>query len=246
MKYGFSSFNIPTGTLEERICRNVGRFNGAHDITFVDNEYFQYDHKHHVSIVAACKPKYATVMDVMTEEQCDADGIEYRSFSQIMEWADEIADHAENVIVIPKYDCLDQIPERFVLGYSIPTSHGGTPVPLEAFKGRRVHLLGGSWKWQRNAVLQLGDSVVSLDNNYLNYHSNYGEFSFPDGHVQDINSLDVGSWITAPRLLAMMLSFNAIAYELDRILRGANDDTERRTNDDSESELFGDNGLNGV
>ena len=85
MKYGFSSFNIPTGTLEERICRNVERFNGTHDITFVDNEYFQYDHEHHASIVAACKPKYATVMDVMTEEQCDADGIEYRSFSQIME-----------------------------------------------------------------------------------------------------------------------------------------------------------------
>ncbi len=132
-----------------RTCGNMSVFRELHNVQFVDNDYFKYDHEHHVAIVEKFKPKYATVMDVMTRAQCEKAGIEYAPLEQVLDWAEEVGQYAQNVIVIPKYDCIDEIPEKFMLGYSVPTSHGGTPLPPEMFLGRRVHLLGGSWKSQR-------------------------------------------------------------------------------------------------
>jgi hypothetical protein len=85
----------------------------------------------------------------------------------ILQQADELSAYAENVIVIPKVDVIGSIPERFMLGYSVPSSYGGTPVSPTRFEGRRVHLLGGSWTIQKRYLRALGDSVVSLDNNSL-------------------------------------------------------------------------------
>ena len=130
----------------KRPCPN--HTENKHRVVFIDNDYFDYDHEIHRAFVEKYRPKYATVKDVMTRAQCKAAGIEYTPLEQILEWAKDLEQFAENVIVIPKYDCLAQIPERYVLGYSIPTSHGGTPLAPERFRGRRIHLLGGSWKKQ--------------------------------------------------------------------------------------------------
>lgn len=154
----------------------------AHVPQFVDNDYHNYNHIQHLGGVKRWKPKYATVCDLMTREQCDAAGIPFHPIEQILDWAEEISAHAENVILIPKYDCFDQIPDKpnYMLGYSVPTSYGGTPLPIEMFKGRRVHLLGGSPRRQIQYFQALQDDVVSLDNNYILKISAYGQVYLPN------------------------------------------------------------------
>ena len=183
------------------------------DIDFVDNEFKDYDHAQHLNAVRLLQPKYATVRDVMTQSQCSEIGIEYYSFDDIIDMARELNEYAENVMVIPKYDCIDDIPDEFMLGYSVPSSYGGTPLPIERFVGRRVHLLGGNWKRQRNALAVLGDSCVSLDNNHLMNIARFGQSYSPDGrHVltKDVMPGYYGN------MVAMLVSMSAIVADLSR------------------------------
>lgn len=157
---------------------------------FMDNEWHGYDHAAHVAAVAETRPKYATVRDVMTKAQCEAAGVGFLPLEEILEMAQEVAQHADHVIVIPKYDCLDKIPEEYVIGFSVPTSYGGTPMPASALRGRRVHLLGGSWKNQRAYLDILGEDVVSLDNNHLLRISEWGKFQVGNGRELVLRNLD--------------------------------------------------------
>lgn len=181
-------------------------------INFVDNGYRSYDHAVHLGVVADLKPKYATVRDIMTRDQCEAAGIAYYSLDQVLRWAEELEQHAQHVIVIPKYDCLADIPERYVLGYSVPTSHGGTPMPVERFRGRRVHLLGGSWKAQLSYLALLGEDVVSLDFNMTTKLASYGIFVYPDGSSSTLS--DIGIDTNDHRFIASAISFGHIGRAL--------------------------------
>lgn len=182
-------------------------------IGFMDNEWHGYDHEAHVRAVEETRPKYATVRDVMTKAQCAAAGVEFIPLARVLEMAQEVAQYADHVIVIPKYDCLEQIPEEYVIGFSVPTSYGGTPMPASALRGRRVHLLGGSWKNQRAYLDILGEDVVSLDNNHLLRVSEFGNFTYPDGSSSRLPALD-------PRMprtwqAAAILSLASIRDELN-------------------------------
>lgn len=208
LKYGFQS----TAKL---ICLYHQGMRG-HEVAFIDNDYFNYDHAEHAAVVAQYRPKYATVRDVMTHEQCQQDGIAHYPLPQILDWAEELAGKAENVIVIPKYDCIDKIPERYVLGYSIPTSHGQTPLPAAAFKGRRVHLLGGSWKLQLAYMAELGDDVVSIDNNYILKTAAFGQFVHPDGETQTLSEIGLGT-LTNPLYVAIAISLGSIGAKVNEL-----------------------------
>lgn len=215
-KYGVRSSDIAS---PDRVCPVVPR-STRHAVTFIDNEFKEYDHQHHLEIVSHFKPKYATVRDIMTPEQCTAAGITFYPYEQIMEWAEELAEHAENVIVIPKYNCLDRIPDKFVLGYSVPTEYGGTPLPVESFRGRRVHLLGGSWKAQLAHMAQLGDDVISVDNNHVErIASRWGEFIDPDGNARQMKAIGLGYLINV-RDAALVLSFGAIGAKVNELYAG--------------------------
>ena len=193
-----------------------------HALTFLDNDYFAYDHAEHVRQAAAGRPKYVTVRDAMTRDQCRESGVAHYPLAQILEWAAELEQHAQRVIVIPKYDCLDKIPERYVLGYSLPSSHGSTPLPLEAFAGRKVHLLGGSWRAQLGAMEALGDDVVSFDNNHVLKLALYAKFVRADGAQDDISNLGFGSGaVTNGYTLALVVSFGSIAAKVNELYPGA-------------------------
>ena len=209
LKYGIQSASY-------RLCPYTGQLSGRHEVAFIDNDYFKYDHEKHLQAVAEIKPKYATVRDVMTRTQCQDAGIEYYELSQVLAWAEELEQYAENVIVIPKYDCLDQIPERFVLGYSVPTSHGGTPLPVSSFKGRRVHLLGGSWKAQLAHMAELGDDVVSLDNNYVELiASKWGQWITPEGKTSQVQ--EILPHVQNVRYVALAISFGNIGVKVNEL-----------------------------
>ena len=210
LKYGIQSGQY-------RLCPYTEQLSGRHKVVFVDNDYFNYDHETHLRAVRELRPKYATVRDVMTEAQCREAGIQYYSLEQILEWAAELDEYAENVIVIPKYNCIDQIPEKYMLGYSVPTSHGGTPLPLELFRGRRVHLLGGSWRDQLRYMAALGDDVVSVDNNYIQrIASEFGNYILPDGETRQLADSGFG-YLTNVRYAALALSFGAMGAKINEL-----------------------------
>jgi hypothetical protein len=212
LKYGVRS----TDYRRRGLCPYVTQWPDLHRIVFVDNEYADYDHALHLSVVQELRPTYATVRDVMTREQCRDAGIAYYPLDTILAWAEEIAQYAENVIVIPKFDCIDNIPDCHMLGYSVPSSYGGTPLSVDLFRHRRVHLLGGSWKKQLEHLAALGDAVVSIDNNYINRMAEFGQFDNGDGHMQRVQ--DVGCRSTNnPRYAALALSFGLIATKVNEL-----------------------------
>jgi len=195
----------------------------AHKVQFVDNEYVNYDHQKHLDFVTAIRPKYATTRDLMSVEQCQEAEIPFYEYEQVMDWAAEISEVAENVIIIPKYaKVLDKIPPEYMLGYSVPTSHGGTPLPAEAFKGRRVHLLGGSWAAQLSYMAELGDDVLSFDNNYILKQSLFASFVLKDGTTKTLTDvgLEEGD-VTNPSYVAFAISCGAVAAGVNEIYGGA-------------------------
>lgn len=200
------------------ICPYCLRGDEKHKVAFIDNDYFNYDHSAHLNMVKEHRPKYATVMDVITEQQSRRDGVtKAYSLEQILDWAEELSEYAENIIVIPKYDVLDKIPEKFMLGYSVPTSHGGTPLPPEAFKGRKVHLLGGSWKAQLAYLAILQDDVVSIDNNHIhNIARQWGQFVTQNGETKQLQDVGMG-YLVNPRYTALALSFGAVAAKINEL-----------------------------
>lgn len=172
----------------------VERFPRGKPIMFMDNEWHGYDHAQHLAALAEFTPKYATVRDLVTRRQADEAGIEYYSIEETLGMAEEVAQHTENVILIPKYDCLDKLPstvagKRVVLGYSVESSYGGTPVPISKFAGRPVHLLGGSWKRQRALLEALRDDVVSLDNNNMLMVSRFASVNLVGGGTSTLDEV---------------------------------------------------------
>lgn len=210
-------------------CFSVGHVE-KHDICFIDNSYTEYDHALHLETVQKWKPKYATVRDVMSREQCTEAGIDYYPLEQILDWAAELSQYAENVIVIPKYDCMDQIPGQYMLGYSIPTTHGGTPLPTELFKGRRVHLLGGSFNRQLQYYHLLAEEVVSLDNNYVQKTAQYGQVWMPDGTNRSLTQLGIMD-VTNPLYCALALSLGHFAAAMHPYETQPIDPLEEHTHD---------------
>ena len=203
----------------KEICGNY-HVHKRHNLTFLDNDWHDYKHDKHVAEAAQYRPKYVTTRDLVTKEQAKRLGVEYQTIDQTIEQADELAQHAENVILIPKYDCIDELPERFMLGYSIPTSHGGTPLPIERFAGRRVHLLGGSWKKQMSYLAAMKDDVISIDNNYLSSEARWGAFTYPDGRTSTVRELGITNEPYkdhCPLFIAAIISINSIANAMKLI-----------------------------
>jgi len=203
----------------KEICGNF-HVHKRHNLTFLDNDWHDYKHDKHVAEAAQYRPKYVTTRDLVTKEQAKRLGVEYQTIEQTIEQADELAQHAENVILIPKYDCIDELPERFMLGYSIPTSHGGTPLPIERFAGRRVHLLGGSWKKQMSYLAAMKDDVISIDNNYLSSEARWGAFTYPDGRTSTVRDLGITNEPYkdhCPLFIAAIISINSIANAMKLI-----------------------------
>lgn len=204
------SYGVRSGE-RDRACRACDTWR-LHRPMFVDNDYEHYDHARHRAIVAHWTPKYATVRDVMTPEQCEAAGIDFYPLEQILEWAEDLLETgAENIIVIPKVDVLDKIPEKYVIGYSVPSSYGGTPLPTEAFKGRRVHLLGGSPNAQLSYWKRLPDEVVSIDNNSLLRVAQWGTVWKKDATSGTLSDFGIEAGDTTnPMYVALALSFGFV------------------------------------
>lgn len=128
-------------------------------VYFADQDWRTPDRGKYMAALAEHRPEVATVLDWERPEQGD----------EVLAWAEEAARHVRTVVVIPKVPgTVPDIPGRVggaevVLGYSVPTAYGATPVPLWEFGRRPVHLLGGSPQRQLELAGYL--NVVSADGN---------------------------------------------------------------------------------
>lgn len=132
---------------------------------------------------------------MMPKDMCLATGITYYEPAQILDWAEELREFAEHVIVIPKSPkYMSLIPDYFVLGLPSPTSYGAEneihqPVPPEAYQGRKIHILGGSWARQLSYLYFYGDDIVSMDSNYIAKIAMLRQFIDPAGQVHDLKEV---------------------------------------------------------
>lgn len=128
-------------------------------VYFADQDWRNPDRAAYMAALARHRPAVATVLD------WEAEGQE----AEVLAWAQEAARHAGRLVVVPKVPgTLGRIPASVggadvVLGYSVPTSYGSSPVPLWEFGRRPVHLLGGSPHRQMELARYL--NVVSADGN---------------------------------------------------------------------------------
>lgn len=112
-----------------------------------------------MAALAQHKPFLASVLDWERQEQ----------LPEILGWAEDAAQHVEVVMLIPKVMAgVDQLPRTIGgkpvrLGYSVPTSFGGTELGLWEFSGWPCHLLGGNPQTQMQVSRYL--NVVSADGN---------------------------------------------------------------------------------
>lgn len=149
-------------------------------VWFADQDWKRPDLAKYAAAVAEHKPEVATVLDWEREEQ----------LPDVLRWAEAIAPHVARLVVIPKVPGrVAEVPDAVggkpvVLGYSVPTSYGGTTCGVWEFADRPVHLLGGSPQAQRRLARYF--RVVSADGNMAAQQARRGRFwsrkPGPKGH----------------------------------------------------------------
>ncbi len=142
-------------------------------VYFADQDWKSPDRAAYMRALSEHRPEVATVLDWERGGQ----------LPEVLSWAEEAAQHARRVVIIPKVaGLLGAIPERVgeaevVLGYSVPTKYGGSCVPLWEFGRRPVHLLGGSPQRQMSLAPYL--NVVSADGNMAHQQAHRCRFWSP-------------------------------------------------------------------
>lgn len=134
---------------------------------FLDIDWRNYDFRRHLGAAKATCPLITVAKDVEFGEDLE----------QTIDQADELAQYCWKVVIVPKArtfsKTLNEIPRRFVLGYSIPTRYGGTQIAPERFQ-RPVHLLGGRPDVQRMMATLM--PVLSVDCNRFTLDARFGDY----------------------------------------------------------------------
>jgi hypothetical protein len=145
--------------------RNVRMFER---VGFIDINWKRYNFRRHLEALRVTSPLMTVARDVE----------DYRDMQRILDQARELARYCTHVVIVPKDPRLGTyldtaIPGEFLLGYSVPTRYGGTPIPPRAFT-RPVHLLGGRPDIQRRLADVM--PVVSVDCNRFTLDAAYGDY----------------------------------------------------------------------
>jgi len=141
-----------------------------HPLYFADQDWKRPRRDKYMQGLAQHHPHMATVLDWETEDQ----------LADVLDWAEEAAQYVDQVVIVPKVPGgIPRLPHHIgaaqvVLGYSVPTRYGGTPLMLWAFAGWPVHLLGGSPQEQMKCWRYLAtcSHVQSVDGNTHQYMAN--------------------------------------------------------------------------
>jgi hypothetical protein len=129
------------------IARDAGFLYGAQlpdtvygPLHFADQDWKKPNRDAYMAALAQHRPHMASVLDWEQPEQ----------LSEVLDWAEQATQYVNVIMLIPKVvGGVARLPrmiggKEVRLGYSVPTNHGGTAVPVWEFHGWPVHLLGGS------------------------------------------------------------------------------------------------------
>lgn len=135
---------------------------------FLDINWKNYSFEKHFKTTQEHKPKITIARDVVSIFDLD----------QILREAEQLAEHATYVAIVPKDTQLngrlsELIPKEYLLAYSVASKYGGTNVDIESFD-RPVHLLGGRPDTQRKLAEKL--KVFSLDCNRFTLDASFGDY----------------------------------------------------------------------
>jgi len=135
---------------------------------FLDIEWRKYNFERHLDAAKSSRPFMTVARDVEDIFQLD------RTLAE----AEKLQRYATLVVIVPKDPRLSKtmeslIPRDYILGFSVPTKYGGTPIAPKYFK-RRVHLLGGRPDRQRELAEQM--DVFSVDCNRFTLDARFGDF----------------------------------------------------------------------
>lgn len=142
-------------------------------VYFADQNWKNPDRTSYMIALGKHRPYMASVLDFEQAIQRD----------EVLSWAEEAAQYVQVVMIIPKVSGeIGRLPKKIGsadvrLGYSIPTKHGGTGIPLFEFLGWPVHLLGGNPGKQMELTQYL--DVRSVDGNMAMKMANRGLYWMP-------------------------------------------------------------------
>jgi len=150
--------------------RDVRRFDR---VGFIDINWRNYSFDKHLAAVKATRPLMTVARDIESP----------KDFEKTLDQARELQLYAKHVVIVPKHQSLvdkmhSEIPEHFILGYSVPTRYGGTRIAPDKFR-RPVHLLGGRPDVQRKIASVM--PVVSVDCNRFTLDASFGDYF--DGEI---------------------------------------------------------------
>lgn len=156
------------GWLPGALYTNLRDIREFKKIGLIDICWEKYDFQAHMSAVERTRPLLTVARDVINVDHLD----------RILLEAESLKRYAQAVIIVPKDPRLrpllnSAIPSEFLLGYSVPTRYGASPIDPGFFQGP-VHLLGGRPDVQR----RLGEkmNVVSLDCNRFTLDAEFGDY----------------------------------------------------------------------
>jgi len=156
--------------------RPGARYTNARDVRdaafagvgFLDIHWKKYDFCRHLAATERLRPFMTVARDIESIDQLDP----------VLAEAQRLKKFAEHVVLVPKDPRLhgrfdELLPRGFILGFSVPTRYGGTPLSPANFK-RPVHLLGGRPDIQRQLASLM--PVVSVDCNRFTLDAKFGDF----------------------------------------------------------------------
>jgi ribosomal protein S18 acetylase RimI-like enzyme len=140
------------------------------DVEFIDLHWQDPDPERLLAATEKHRPRYVIAGDY------DKD-----NYQEINDRARQLRGYAENVIIVPHEPGeIGQVPEWATVGYSTPTEYAGTDAPVWEYRGRDIHILGGTIEQQIQLYGYLADSIVSMDCN--SFHRGATSFAKWWGH----------------------------------------------------------------
>jgi len=162
----------------------ANRLKDKYNLQFLDFAYKKPDFEKHLDLCKSIRPKYVSAPDIFYEKELD----------KTLDFANELRNYSENVIIIPKCaDIIERIERKFTIGFSIPTTYGGTEgIAVWDITNYDIHLLGGSpakQLWYK----QYFKNIISLDgNSYIKIarlSKQYWDVTWKTSPALDCNSL---------------------------------------------------------
>jgi hypothetical protein len=149
----------------------------------LDTHWTDYDWPAHLAVAQAEHPALAVVPDIMT----------VAGLPLALAQAEEMAPHCDALCLVPKCRVIDQLPRSIagtnvVLGYSVPSKYGASPLPLWEYHGWPVHLLGGTPRRQIDCAQYM--RVVSADGNMAQKIALRGWIFDSRGHGSHLDTIE--------------------------------------------------------